>query len=85
MASKRSSRDETKRKMNVRIMRATRNAGLFTGESIDSLESAMEIIRAERRDPEAMVWVREGRDWAGYASAEDSTDEDKAVARLRPV
>lgn len=72
-------------KNKYRILRATRNAGEYVGDQTAALSEAKAIIRAERRNPATIVWRREGDDICAYAAKEDMHDEDKAVARLRPV
>ncbi len=71
-------------KNKYRILRATRNTGQYIGDQIASLSKAKAIIRADRPGRK-LRWQQEGDDICAYASVEDMTDEDKAVARLRPL
>lgn len=71
-------------KTQVKILRSTRNAGQYVPGEIASVRSAKAIIRNERIGRKT-IWKNEGDDIAAYASREDMSDEDKAVARLRPT
>jgi len=67
-----------------RILRSTRNAGQYEGSQTASLAKAKAII-STARPGRKLRWRQEGDDICAYASAEDMTDEDKAIARLRLV
>lgn len=71
-----------KKNMKYRITKSTRNAGEYVGNQIASLSAAKAIIRASGG---IVRWRHEGDDICAYASAQDMSDEDKAIARLRPV
>ncbi len=70
--------------MRYKILTSTRNAGQYTEIGIASMTAAKAIIRASRQGRK-LRWQREGDDICAYASTEDMADEDKAIARLRPV
>ncbi len=71
-------------KNKYQIKRSTSNAGEYVGGQIESLGKAKAIIRADRPG-RRLRWRQEGDDICAYASVEDMADEDKAIARLRPV
>lgn len=73
-----------KMKTKYQIKRSTRNAGEYIGDQVATLGAAKAIIRADRPG-RTLRWQQEGDDICAYASAEDMADEDKAIARLRPV
>ena len=69
----------------TQILNSTKNAGQYVaGQIAASVSAAKAIIRAERAGRKT-YWQQEGDDVAAYASREDMSDEDKAVARVRPV
>lgn len=70
--------------MKYQIQRATRNAGEYVAGESMALNGAKSTIRSEH-PKYRMHWRQEGDEIAAYVSAEDMTDEDKAVARLRPA
>ena len=71
--------------MKVQILKSTKDAGRYiAGQTAASLSAAKAIIRAERAGRKT-YWQQEGGDVGAYAAREDMSDEDKAVARLRPV
>lgn len=71
--------------MKIQILNSTKNAGQYVaGKIAASVNAAKAIIRAERAGRKT-YWQQEGDEVAAYASREDMSDEDKAVARLRRV
>ena len=67
-----------------RLKLSTRNAGEYIGDNIVSLSAAKRVIRANH--PRYRIrWRDEGGSVCAYLSADDMTDEDKAVARIVPV
>jgi hypothetical protein len=71
--------------MKIQILNSTNNAGQYVaGQTAASLGAAKAIVRAERAGRKT-YWQQEGDDVAAYADREDMSDEDKAVARLRPL
>ena len=71
--------------MKVQILNSTKNAGQYVaGQIAASMSAAKAIIRAERAGRKT-YWQQEGDDVAASASREDMGDEDKAIARVRPV
>lgn len=71
-------------KTTYRILRSTKNSGQYAGDQTASLAKAKALVRAERGG-ETTYWQQEDGDVCAYASREDMSDEDKAIARLRPV
>ena len=67
-----------------RILCATRNSGMYAGDQVAPLEKSKRIVRGNKPG-RRLRWREEGVDICAYASARDMDDEDKAVARLRPV
>jgi hypothetical protein len=67
-----------------RILWETPQAGVYTGSGDSmSLRAAQDTVRQQHGG--RLRWRVEGRDVCAYASIEDMDDEDKAVARLRPI
>ena len=74
-----------KENMKVQVLNSTKNAGQYVaGQTAASMSAAKSIVRAARAGRKT-YWQQEGDDVAAYAAREDMSDEDKAVARLRPV
>lgn len=71
--------------MKYRILNTTRNAGQYVGDQVASLSAAKAIVRASRPERGRIRWRQEGDDICAYAGVEDMENEDKAMARLRPV
>ena len=71
--------------MQYQILNTTRNSGQYVaGPTAASMDKAKAIVRAARA-PRKTYWQVEGEDVAAYAAREDMIDEDRAVARIRPV
>ena len=71
--------------MHFKILTSTGNSGQYDTQHVTSLSAAKGWVRSHRHSGGRTYWRQEGDDICAYASRGDMDNEDKAIARLRPV